>query len=105
MKLLCLNKFTITDPEPGDDGYVIYTHTVEYYLPDECITTFDIDSDGLLHSIKYEMPLHEMAITCKCRIEKDNYGYPPYLIPVEELDRKDTKTGISSITTVNVTYY
>ena len=93
------------DPEPGDDGYVIYTHTVEYYLPDECITTFDIDSDGLLHSIKYEMPLHEMAITCKCRIEKDNYGYPPYLIPVEELERKDTKTGISSITTVNVTYY
>ena len=93
------------NPEPGDDGYVIYTHTVEYYLPDECITTFDIDSDGLLHSIRYEMPLHEMAITCKCRIEKDSYGYPQYLIPVEELERNDTPTEVSAITTVNVTYY
>lgn len=94
------------NPEPGDDGYVIYTHTVEYYLPDECITTFDIDSDGLLHSIKYEIPLHEMAITCKCRIEEDYESeYYGYLILEEELDRKDTKTGISSITTVNVTYY
>ena len=103
MKLLCLNKF---NPEPGDDGYVIYTHTVEYYLPDECITTFDIDSDGLLHNIKYEIPLHEMAITCKCRIEEDYESeYYGYLILEEELDRKDTKTGISSITTVNVTYY
>lgn len=94
------------NPEPGDDGYVIYTHTVEYYLPDECITTFDIDSDGLLHSIKYEMPLHEMDITCKCSIEEDYESeYYGYLILEEELDRKDTKTGISSITTVNVTYY
>ena len=94
------------NPEPGDDGYVIYTHTVEYYLPDECITTFDIDSDGLLHNIKYEIPLHEMAITCKCRIEEDYESeYYGYLILEEELDRKDTKTGISAITTVNVTYY
>lgn len=94
------------NPEPGDDGYVIYTHTVEYYLPDECITTFDIDSDGLLHSIKYEIPIHEMDITCKCSIEEDYESeYYGYLILEEELDRKDTKTGISSITTVNVTYY
>lgn len=92
------------NPEPGDDGYVIYTHTVEYYLPDECITTFDIDSDGLLHSIKYEIPLHEMAITCKCSIETEE-GLGQVLIPENELDRKDTKTGISAITTVNVTYY
>lgn len=95
------------NPEPGDDGYVIYTHTVEYYLPDECITTFDIDSDGLLHSIKYEIPLHEMAITCKCSIEEDYESeyYYRYLVSEEVLDRKDTKTGISAITTVNVTYY
>lgn len=95
------------NPEPGDDGYVIYTHTVEYYLPDECITTFDIDSDGLLHSIKYEIPLHEMAITCKCRIEEyyESEFYYRYLVSEEVLDRKDTETGISAITTVNVTYY
>ena len=95
------------NPEPGDDGYVIYTHTVEYYLPDECITTFDIDSDGLLHSIKHEMPLHEMAITCKCRIEEyyESESYYRHLVSEEVLDRKDTKTGISAITTVNVTYY
>lgn len=94
-------------PAPGDDGYVIYTHTVEYYLPDECITTFDIDSDGLLHSIRYEMPLHEMAITCKCRIEEyyESEFYYRYLVSEEVLDRKDTETGISAITTVNVTYY
>ena len=95
------------NPEPGDDGYVIYTYTVEYYLPDECITTFDIDSDELLHSIKHEMPLHEMAITCKCRIEEyyESESYYRYLVSEEVLDRKDTKTGISAITTVNVTYY
>ena len=95
------------NPAPGDDGYVTYTHTVEYYLPDECITTFDIDSDGLLHSIKYEMPLHEMAITCKCRIEEDyeSESYSRHLVSEKVLDRKDTKTGISAITTVNVTYY
>lgn len=95
------------NPAPGDDGYVIYTHTVEYYLPDECITTFDIDSDGLLHSIKHEMPLHEMAITCKCRIEEyyESESYYRHLVSEEVLDRKDTKTGISAITTVNVTYY
>lgn len=95
-------------PAPGDDGYVIYTHTVEYYLPDESITTFDIDSDGLLHSIKYEMPLHEMVITCKCRIEEEYDGleyHSAYLVPVEVPKRTDNKTGISAITTVNVTYY
>ena len=91
-------------PAPGDDGYVIYTHTVEYYLPDECITTFDIDSDGLLHSIKYEMPLHEMAITCKCRIETEE-GLGQVLIPENELGRKDTVTGNSAISSVTVTYY
>ena len=90
-------------PEPGDDGYVIYTHTVEYYLPDECITTFDIDSDGLLHSIKYEMPLHEMAITCKCRIGTEEWEQ--FLIPENELGRKDTVTGNSAISSVTVTYY
>ena len=96
------------NPEPGDDGYVIYTYTVEYYLPDESITTFDIDSDGLLHSIKYEMPLHEMVITCKCRIEEEYDGleyHSAYLVPVEVPKRTDNKTGISAITTVNVTYY
>ena len=96
------------NPAPGDDGYVIYTHTVEYYLPDECITTFDIDSDGLLHSIKYEMPVHEMVITCKCRIEEEYDGleyHSAYLVPVEVPKRTDNKTGISAITTVNVTYY
>lgn len=92
------------NPEPGDDGYVIYTHTVEYYLPDECITTFDIDSDGLLHSIKYEMPLHEMAITCKCRIETEE-GLGQVLIPEDVLERKDTVTGNSAISSVTVTYY
>lgn len=92
------------NPEPGDDGYVIYTHTVEYYLPDECITTFDIDSDGLLHSIKYEIPLHEMAITCKCRIETEE-GLGQFLIPEDVLERKDTVTGNSAISSVNVTYY
>ena len=91
------------NPEPGDDGYVIYTHTVEYYLPDECITTFDIDSDGLLHSIKYEMPLHEMAITCKCRIGTEEWEQ--FLIPENELGRKDTVTGNSAISSVTVTYY
>lgn len=91
------------NPEPGDDGYVIYTHTVEYYLPDECITTFDIDSDGLLHSIKYEMPLHEMAITCKCRIGTEEWEQ--FLIPENELERKDTVTGNSAISSVTVTYY
>ena len=96
------------NPAPGDDGYVIYTHTVEYYLPDECITTFDIDSDGLLHSIKYEMPVHEMVITCKCRIEEEYDGlehHSAYLVPVEVPKRTDNKTDISAITTVNVTYY
>ena len=92
------------NPEPGDDGYVIYTHTVEYYLPDECITTFDIDSDGLLHSIKYEIPLHEMAITCKCRIETEE-GLGQFLIPEDVLERKDTVTGNSAISSVTVTYY
>ena len=92
------------NPEPGDDGYVIYTHTVEYYLPDECITTFDIDSDGLLHSIRYEMPLHEMAITCKCRIETEE-GLGQVLIPEDVLERKDTVTGNSAISSVTVTYY
>ena len=92
------------NPEPGDDGYVIYTHTVEYYLPDECITTFDIDSDGLLHSIKYEIPLHEMAITCKCRIETEE-GLGQVLIPEDVLERKDTVTGNSAISSVTVTYY
>lgn len=92
------------NPEPGDDGYVIYTHTVEYYLPDECITTFDIDSDGLLHSIRYEMPLHEMAITCKCRIETEE-GLGQFLIPEDVLERKDTVTGNSAISSVTVTYY
>lgn len=91
-------------PAPGDDGYVIYTHTVEYYLPDECITTFDIDSDGLLHSIRYEMPLHEMAITCKCRIETEE-GLGQVLIPEDVLERKDTVTGNSAISSVTVTYY
>lgn len=91
-------------PAPGDDGYVIYTHTVEYYLPDECITTFDIDSDGLLHSIRYEMPLHEMAITCKCRIETEE-GLGQFLIPEDVLERKDTVTGNSAISSVTVTYY
>lgn len=92
------------NPEPGDDGYVIYTYTVEYYLPDECITTFDIDSDGLLHSIKHEMPLHEMAITCKCRIETEE-GLGQFLIPEDVLERKDTVTGNSAISSVTVTYY
>lgn len=91
-------------PAPGDDGYVIYTYTVEYYLPDECITTFDIDSDGLLHSIRYEMPLHEMAITCKCRIETEE-GLGQFLIPEDVLERKDTVTGNSAISSVTVTYY
>lgn len=91
-------------PAPGDDGYVIYTHTVEYYLPDECITTFDIDSDGLLHSIRYEMPLHEMAITCKCRIETEE-GLGQFLIPEDVLERKDNVTGNSAISSVTVTYY
>lgn len=92
------------NPEPGDDGYVIYTHTIEYYLPDECITIFDIDSDGLLHSIKYEMPLHEMAITCKCRIGTEE-GLGQVLIPEDVLERKDTVTGNSAISSVTVTYY
>lgn len=92
------------DLKPDADGYVTYTHTVEYYLPDECITTFDIDSDGLLHSIKYEMPLHEMAITCKCRIETEE-GLGQVLIPENKIGRKDTVTGNSAISSVTVTYY
>lgn len=90
------------DLEPDSDGYVTYTHTVEYYLPDECITTFDTDN-GVLRSIRYEMPLHEMAITCKCRIETEE-GLQ-FLIPEDVLERKDTVTGNSAISSVTVTYY
>ena len=92
--------------EPDTDGNVLFSQTSYYYLPEESTLEYDIDSDGLLHSIRYEMPLHEVTITCKCRIivTDDNTG-EGYLEPIEEPTRTDQPAGYSHITTVNVTYY
>ena len=94
------------DMEPDTDGNVLYSRTSYYYLPEESTLESDIDSDGLLHSIRYEMPLHEVTITCKCRIiVTDNNTGEGYLEPIEEPTRTDQPAGYSHITTVNVTYY
>ena len=94
------------DMEPDTDGNVLYSRTSYYYLPEESTLEYDIDSDGLLHSIRYEMPLHEVTITCKCRIiVTDNNTGEGYLEPIEEPTRTDQPAGYSHITTVNVTYY
>lgn len=94
------------DERPDVDGNVLYSSTSYYYLPEESTLEYDIDSDGLLHSIRYEMPLHEVTITCKCRIiVTDNNTGEGYLEPIEEPTRTDQPAGYSHITTVNVAYY